>query len=70
MMEAANTSETPINFYQTTRCSVPEDSHLQFKPQFSEYIRDTKYNLDKSEYTEYEKQHTNMEIMMLWRYYS
>jgi hypothetical protein len=27
MMEAASTSETSINFYQTTRRS-PEDSHL------------------------------------------
>jgi hypothetical protein len=28
MMEAADTSETPVNFYQTTRRN-PEDSHLQ-----------------------------------------
>jgi hypothetical protein len=28
MMEAANTSETSVNFYQTTRRSIPEDSHL------------------------------------------
>jgi hypothetical protein len=28
MMEAASTSETSINFYQTTRCYSPEDSHL------------------------------------------
>jgi hypothetical protein len=31
MMEAVSTSETPINFYQTTRCNIPEDSHLQLK---------------------------------------
>jgi hypothetical protein len=28
MMEAARTSETLVNFYQTTRCYSPEDSHL------------------------------------------
>jgi hypothetical protein len=30
MMEAARTSETLVNFYQTTRRYNPEDSHLQF----------------------------------------
>jgi hypothetical protein len=28
MMEAANTSETSVNFYRTTRRNNPEDSHL------------------------------------------
>jgi hypothetical protein len=28
MMEAARTSERLVNFYQTTRCYNPEDSHL------------------------------------------
>jgi hypothetical protein len=28
-MEEASTSETSVNFYQTTRCNIPEDSHLQ-----------------------------------------
>jgi hypothetical protein len=28
MMEAAGTSETSVNFYQTTRRYNPEDSHL------------------------------------------
>jgi hypothetical protein len=28
MMEAARTSETTVNFYQTTRRYNPEDSHL------------------------------------------
>jgi hypothetical protein len=27
MMEAASTAETSVNFYQTTRRNVPEDSH-------------------------------------------
>jgi hypothetical protein len=31
MMEAANTSETSANFYQTTRRNNPEDSHLLIK---------------------------------------
>jgi hypothetical protein len=29
MLEAANTSETFVNFYQTTRRYNPEDSHLK-----------------------------------------
>jgi hypothetical protein len=28
MMEAAITSETWVNFYQTARRNIPEDSHL------------------------------------------
>jgi hypothetical protein len=28
MLEAASTSETLVNFYQTTRRNNPEDSHL------------------------------------------
>jgi hypothetical protein len=28
-MEAARTSEMLVNFYQTTRCYNPEDSHLR-----------------------------------------
>jgi hypothetical protein len=28
MMEAESTSETSVNFYQTTRLNNPEDSHL------------------------------------------
>jgi hypothetical protein len=28
MMEAASSSETSVNFYQTTRRNNPEDSHL------------------------------------------
>jgi hypothetical protein len=28
MMEAASTYETSVNFYQTTRRNIPEDSHL------------------------------------------
>jgi hypothetical protein len=28
MMEAATTSETSVNLYQTTQCNIPKDSHL------------------------------------------
>jgi hypothetical protein len=34
MMEAARTSETLANFYQTTRLYNPEDSHLQLPSYF------------------------------------
>jgi hypothetical protein len=30
MMEAVSTSETSVNFYQTKRRNILEDSHLQF----------------------------------------
>jgi hypothetical protein len=29
MMAAVSTSETSINFYETTRRNIPEDGHLQ-----------------------------------------
>jgi hypothetical protein len=29
MMEAVSTPETSVNFYQTTRRNITEDSHLQ-----------------------------------------
>jgi hypothetical protein len=32
IMEAASTSGTSVNFYQTTRRNDPEDSHLQVSP--------------------------------------
>jgi hypothetical protein len=31
MMEAASTSETSVNFYETTRCNNSEDSHLHIR---------------------------------------
>jgi hypothetical protein len=31
MMEATSTSETSVNFYQTTRRNNPKDSHLNVK---------------------------------------
>jgi hypothetical protein len=30
-MKAASTSEMSVNFYQTTQCNIPKDSHLQKK---------------------------------------
>jgi hypothetical protein len=29
MMDAASSSETSVNVYQTTQHNIPEDSHLQ-----------------------------------------
>jgi hypothetical protein len=31
MMEAANTSETSVSFYETTRRNIPEDSHFHIR---------------------------------------
>jgi hypothetical protein len=31
IMDAAMTSETSANFYQTTRRNIPEDGHLRMK---------------------------------------
>jgi hypothetical protein len=31
MIEVASTSETLVNFYQTTWSNNPEDSHFQYK---------------------------------------
>jgi hypothetical protein len=30
MMEAVSTSETSVNFYETSRRNIPEDSHIHF----------------------------------------
>jgi hypothetical protein len=34
MIDAVSTSETSVNFYETTRPNIPEDSHLQFTVEF------------------------------------
>jgi hypothetical protein len=38
MMEAANTSETSVNFYQPTQRDIPEDSHLQLLSLFLDCV--------------------------------
>jgi hypothetical protein len=38
MMEAEITSETSVNFYQTTRRNIPDDSYLQREYYFSIYV--------------------------------
>jgi hypothetical protein len=35
VLAAARTSETLVNFYQTTRCCNPEDSNLNIKTDFA-----------------------------------
>jgi hypothetical protein len=36
MMEAASTSETMVNFYDTTQHNIPEDSHFHLDSSGSE----------------------------------
>jgi hypothetical protein len=43
MIEAASTSETSVNFYQTTRRSNPEDSHLHADFDGNSYLRSNVY---------------------------
>jgi hypothetical protein len=31
MMGAVSISETSVNIYQSTRCNIPEDSHLNIR---------------------------------------
>jgi hypothetical protein len=39
-MEAASTSETSVNFYQTARRNIPEDSHLQPLYKYEFHLKD------------------------------
>jgi hypothetical protein len=44
MMEAANASETSVNFYQTSRRNNPEDGHLH-RLSSSTYFDETQHNV-------------------------
>jgi hypothetical protein len=46
MMEAASTSETSVNFYQTTWRNNPEDSHLLI-PIYFDRLEPPLYNIRK-----------------------
>jgi hypothetical protein len=45
MMEAASTSEMLVNFYQTTQCYNPEDSHLHYQNPFTITINEEEETL-------------------------
>jgi hypothetical protein len=49
MLEAARTSETLVNFYQTTWCYNPEDSHLRThsRENLKSYVLPTVYDVVK-----------------------
>jgi hypothetical protein len=38
MMEAVRTSETSVNFYQSTRRNIPEDSHLDLLASHYDFV--------------------------------
>jgi hypothetical protein len=50
MAEDVNTSETSVNFYQTTRLNIPEDSHLE-RPAWSYSARSVRRRLCINEET-------------------
>jgi hypothetical protein len=66
-MEAVSTSETSVNFYQTTRRNIPEDSHLRgnessgsinggdFLDQLSDYQLSTRILLRRVRFTLFPK---------------
>jgi hypothetical protein len=47
MMKAASTSETSVNFYQTTQRNIPEDSYLFMNPvhNFTQHFPKTYFNI-------------------------
>jgi hypothetical protein len=51
MMEAVSTSETPVNFYETTRRNIPEGFRLQKKKSLSliEQIKDNVWDIKSKE---------------------
>jgi hypothetical protein len=79
MMETARTSETLVNFYQTTRCYNPEDSnlHTHRRENLKSYLP---YTLRKgcvmdsavvvSDYSECSgRRHTTSDVDSYWEYY-
>jgi hypothetical protein len=48
MMEAANISETLVNFYQTTKHNIPEDSHPQLQNESSKATSNSSISIMKT----------------------
>jgi hypothetical protein len=46
MMEAPSTSEKSVNFYKTTWCNNPEDSHLHIETQCHAFVTTGKFIAD------------------------
>jgi hypothetical protein len=44
MMEATNTPETSVNFFQTVRRNNPEDSHIHKKDNTGTVLKDRNWN--------------------------
>jgi hypothetical protein len=51
MMEAASTSETSVNFYQTTRRNIPENSnlHTRHRENLKSHIM-CRHDIEREEY--------------------
>jgi hypothetical protein len=53
MIEAVGTSETSVNFYQTTRRKIPEDSHFQIYITFGKNARIWKLRAHYARYVQH-----------------
>jgi hypothetical protein len=47
MIEAVSTSETSVNFYQTTRDNIPGDGHLQQCAHYIYKVKPSSYAMEE-----------------------
>jgi hypothetical protein len=69
MMEAASTSETSVNFYQTRRRNNPEDSHLHDKYNFRKVSSQTRNNYRNNTLSQGRMNRMNNITTPLWEFF-